>query len=275
MSAPSLLDRLRTAAAGSLTRGLGLGLALGMPVGPLQLSQALAQPLPASAAIPEVSGQSSSALSEERARLAANRILEALRSGTATSRYAQFAPSLQRMTSPELVQSQIRRMPRLLSWRLGTIQPGVDSSLVEATLETSAGQRQLTMVMDADGKLEAYHFDVADRPAEDVARRFVQALIEGRFLTASGLLSAETQLEIPASTLQAKWQNLQRYTGTVQGIQKVLRAESTTEQKLVLVTTRFNRLTDSLFIIMDGANQIIGVDFPTDQAGGSKTSTPR
>lgn len=267
MFAPSLPPAFRA----SLGRALAAALALGLPAAVAQPQAPLSSP---SLRLRETV-QPSSALSEERARESANRILEALRSGTATSRYAQFAPSLQRMTSPELVQAQIRRMPRLLSWRLGSIQPGFDSSQVEATLLTSVGQRELTMVLDANGQLEAYHFDVSDRPAEDVARRFVQALIDGRFVAASGLLSADTQLEIPAATLQAKWQNLQLYTGTVRGIQKVLRAEDTADQKLVLVTTRFNRLTDSLFIIMDQANQIIGVDFPTDQPGGPKASTSR
>ncbi|MFN5194498.1 MAG: DUF3887 domain-containing protein [Cyanobacteriota bacterium] len=267
MSTPPLPERLRPWA---------WAMALALPV-------ALLGPRPVSAqspgvmpqAMPVARPQPSSALTEQRAREAAGRILEALRSGSAASRYEQFAPSLQRMTSPAMVQAQISRLPRLIGWHIGTIQPGVDSSMVDAHLVTSAGRRDLTMVIDANGRLEAYHFDVSDKPAEELARRFVQALIEGRFVLAGGLLSAETQLEIPASMLQAKWQTLQRSTGQVRGIQKVFRAEDTSDMKLILVTTRFNRLTDNLYIIMDRSNQIIGVDFPTDQPGGSKASTPR
>jgi hypothetical protein len=41
-------------------------------------------------------------------------------------------------------------------------------------------------------------------------------------------------------------------------------AGSTADQHLVLVNTEFNRLSDSLFVILDNNNQIIGVDFPSE-----------
>ena len=47
-------------------------------------------------------------------------------------------------------------------------------------------------------------------------------------------------------------------------INKVVEAGSTSDQHLVLVNTEFNRLSDSLFVILDNNNQIIGVDFPSD-----------
>lgn len=272
MSAPSSLvsrpARRRSPVASALL-ALGLGMAA-LPAGAQMPVMPHAKPKAMPAA-----GQPSSALSEQRARQAAERILTALRDGDADSRYAQFAPILQRMTSPAQVQARISRMPKLQSWTINAIQPGVDSSLVEARLRTAAGQRDLTMVIDGKGLLEAYHFDVSDLRAEEVARRFVQSLIEGRFLAASGLLSPELQLEIPAPTLQIKWQRLQRSTGNVQAIRKVLLAEGSSDQKLVLVTTEFTRLTDSLFVILDATNQIVGVDFPTDQAGAAKASTAR
>ena len=34
--------------------------------------------------------------------------------------------------------------------------------------------------------------------------------------------------------------------------------------RLVLVNTEFNRLSDSLFVILNSNNEIIGVDFPSD-----------
>ena len=47
-------------------------------------------------------------------------------------------------------------------------------------------------------------------------------------------------------------------------INKVVEAGSTSDQHLVLVNTEFNRLSDSLFVILDNNNQIIGVDFPSE-----------
>jgi hypothetical protein len=44
----------------------------------------------------------------------------------------------------------------------------------------------------------------------------------------------------------------------------VLRSESSGDQKLVLVKIEFRRITDTLFVILDGRNQIVGVDFPTE-----------
>ena len=41
-------------------------------------------------------------------------------------------------------------------------------------------------------------------------------------------------------------------------------AEGGGDQRLVLVNTEFNRLSDSLFVILNGNNDIIGVDFPSD-----------
>jgi len=47
-------------------------------------------------------------------------------------------------------------------------------------------------------------------------------------------------------------------------------AEQTKDGKLVLVNTEFNRLTDTLFVILNNKNQIIGVDFPNDPAKPQK-----
>ena len=123
------------------------------------------------------------------------------------------------------------------------------------------------LVIDATGLLEGYHLDASDQPAEAVARKFVEGLGKGRYVSARALLSPNLQEEIPAAKLQLKWQRLQRLTGDYVAIKQVLKAESTVDSKLVLVTTQFSRLTDSLFVILDSNNQIVGVDFPTEANG--------
>ena len=263
---PRPLQRLMTLPTTLL--GLVMASALGSQLAP---AAALAQQSGPATRIP----QPSAAVSEAKARAAAERILQALRSGTAEERFAQFAPGLQRMTTPQLVQSQIRRQPKVLSWKITTIAPGFDSSTVEAALQTSAGRRDLLMVIDANGQLEGYHFNVSDQQAEEVARRFVQAIVDGRYVSASGFLNPDLQLEIPPASWQRKWQNLQRVAGDYVRIRDVKRSENTSATKLVMVTIEFRRLTDNLYVILDSANEIIGVDFPTEPAGAATTPTSR
>jgi hypothetical protein len=208
--------------------------------------------------------QASSAMLEERTRAAAERILVALRNGDADVRYRQFAPSLQRMTSPTMIRERMATMPKVLRWSLGPVVPGQESSTITAHLITSSGPRDLLMVINANGQLEGYHFDAADLPAETVARQFVELISQGRYISANSLLSPALQSEIPPAVMQIKWQRLQRHTGDFVAIKQVFRSESSGDQKLVLVKSEFRRITDTLFVILDGRNQIVGVDFPTE-----------
>jgi hypothetical protein len=219
---------------------------------------------PAAAPAAAPADASSSALSEIRARQAAERILRVLQSRDANARFAQFAPELQRVTSPSMIAATMKTQPQLLSWTITSVQPGYDSSAVEATLRTSRGSRQLLMVINADGKLTGYHFNASDAPAEAVVRDFITALARGHFISASSFMSPTLQEEIPQSALQGKWLRLQRLTGNFLRIRRIARAENTPEMKLVIATLEFNRLTDNLFVILDDKNQIIGVDFPTE-----------
>jgi len=213
-------------------------------------------------------GQPSSAQSQEAARAAAERILQALQSRSATALYRLFSPNLQRMTSPALVQQRLRAMAPVRSWTIGQVEPGLDSNTVATRLRSGTGERNLLLVIDADGLLEGFHLDASDQAAEAVARRFVEDLSQGRYVSAQALLSPDLQAEIPADRLQIKWQRLQRLTGNYVAIRRVVRAESTIDSKLVLVTTGFQRLTDSLFVILDSNNRIVGVDFPSEPATG-------
>ena len=223
-------------------------------------------PVRAQAAAPAVApaSQASSAMVVARTKAAAERILVTLRNGDAISRYRQFAPSLQRMTSPAMIRQRMSTMPKLLSWTLGPVVPGQDSSTITTRLVTSAGPRELLMVIDANGLLEGYHFDAADQPAETVARQFVERISQGLYISANSLLSPELQSEIPPASMQIKWQRLQRLTGDFVAIKQVFRSEGSGDQKLVLVKSEFRRITDSLFVILNSRNQIVGVDFPTE-----------
>ncbi|MEB3257159.1 MAG: DUF3887 domain-containing protein, partial [Cyanobacteriota bacterium] len=188
----------------------------------------------------------SSAAVEQRARLAAERVLRAMRDGDAQARYVQFAPELQRMTSPYLVEMNMRRQPKILSWVITSVVPGMDSSTVEARLQTSAGERLVLMVIDDKGLLAGYHINVADQPAEKVVSEFMAAVTDGRFVAATSFLSPELQEEISPAILQRKWHQLQRNTGNFVVVKRVARSESTAELKLVLVNTQFTRTTDNL-----------------------------
>ncbi|MFM7641024.1 MAG: DUF3887 domain-containing protein [Cyanobium sp.] len=216
----------------------------------------------------------SAAAVEQRARSAAERVLKALREGDAQARYDQFAPELKRMTSPYLVAMNMRKQPKVLSWVITSVIPGIDSSTVEAKLQTSRGERTLLMVIDEKGLLAGYHINMADLPAEKVVADFMGALTDGRFVSASSFLSTELQEEIPPATLQRKWQQLQRNTGNFIKVRRIARSESTAELKLVLVNIQFTRTTDNLFVILDSTNQIVGVDFPTDPPLATPSAQP-
>lgn len=240
-----------------LAAGAGLGLPLTLAV--LNVAVPPLQAAPGAAT-------NSSAMSEAQARAAATRILEAIQRKDANARYSQFAPSLQRVSSPEMVATTLRTQPTLLRWTITQVVPGLDSNMVEATLVTSAGTRHLVMVLDGQGRLEGYNVDRSDQKAEQVVRDFLTALTSGHFISASSFLSPRLQEEIPQSELQNKWQNLQKLAGQYQSVVRISPSESTTQERLVIATVKFNRITDNLFVVLDPANRIINVDFPAEPA---------
>jgi hypothetical protein len=250
--------RLRSART-SLSLGAALLIgAAAQPLLPALSTVALAQGAPAATA-----GKASN-LSVAEARAAASRILEAVKSGDANARYAQFSDELKAITSPSMVEATIRTQPRILSYQLLSVRSGIGTTTVEAELTTSAGERVMFIVLNDKGQIARYYVDRADDPTSKVAEQFVRALSTGNFITAHSFLSPQFQKDITPQALQAKWLNLQRVTGLFQEVGRVVEAESTPDSHLVLVNVRFNRLSDNLFVILDGSNQVTGVDFPSE-----------
>ena len=237
--------------------GLAMATALGGPIPPAlqaaDLTGALAQG-PAQASPP-----SGAAITK-----AANRVLEALRSGDANARYALFADALKRTSSPAMVANTMKTQPKVLSYRILRVLPGLSNSMVEATLITTAGSRDVVLVLNNAGQLAGFQNDNADQLSTDVVKRFVEALINGQFVTARSFLSLAIQDELTPSVLQAKWQRLQRVTGDAIKVRHLLLADSAPDQKLVIVSMDFQRLTDSLFVVLNDRNEITGVDFPNE-----------
>lgn len=240
---------------GLLALATGLSIGLGATPGALGTA-AWAQATKGTESLP--------ALSVDQARAAANRILEAVKNGDANLRYSQFSEELKAVSSPSMVATTMKTQPKLLSWTLLSVQSGLRNTTVEASLSTSRGQQDLFLVLNPEGKLSGYHLDLNDEAPSLVARRFVDALSSGHFISARSYLSLPLQKEIGASALQARWQQLQRQTGAFVRIRRAVEAGSDGDQRLVLVYTEFNRLSDSLFVILNASNDIIGVDFPSD-----------
>ena len=242
----------------SLGLGASLLLAGTSPIlSPLFSGAALAQPS---------SGTTAPTLSVAEARAAARRILDAVQRGDANARYAQFSDELKAMTSPSMVQATMRSQPKVLRYELLSVRSGLGTSTVEAELTTTAGKRVIFIVLNAQGQISRYYVDRADDPTSRVAGQFVQALSTGNFITAQSFLSPQFQKEVTPASLQAKWLNLQRLTGSFVQVGRVVEAESTPDARLVLVNVRFNRLSDNLFVILNPENQIVGIDFPQDAA---------
>jgi hypothetical protein len=199
--------------------------------------------------------QGQPALSVEQARAAANEILKAEQNRDAKARFSQFAPELQQVSSPGMVADTMAKRPRVLSWKLLSVQSGIQTTTVEASVVTTAGNQDLFIMLNPEGKLSGYYIDKTDQAPSKVAAQFVSA---------RSFFSPAMQKEVSAASLQARWQRLQQYTGNFMQVKRLVEAAENPEQRLVLVQTEFNRLTDNLFVILDANNLITGVDFPID-----------
>ena len=206
----------------------------------------------------------STALGVAEARTAVDAILDAIKRGDANARYNQFSDELKAVTSPQMVQNTMRTQPKLLSWKLLSVNTGLRNTTVEASLTTTKGNRDVFIVLNGAGKIVGYHFDRTDEASSQVALNFVKSLSSGQYISARSFLSLDLQKEISPEALQQKWQELQLLTGNFVKVTKAVEANSTASAKLVMVVTQFNRLTDSLFVILDATNTITGVDFPID-----------
>lgn len=213
------------------------------------------------------SAAASPALTVEQARAAAVRILEAIKTGDANARYAQFSDALKAVSSPSMVAATMRSQPKVIGYQLLSVRSGLTSSTVEAELRTARGNRVLFIVINGKGQIERYYVDRADDPTSKVALQFVQAISTGHFISAHSFLNPSFQKEISPASLQAKWLGLQRETGSFVKLGRAVEAESTPDMRLVLVNVQFNRLSDNLYVILDSSNEIIGVDFPEYPAG--------
>ncbi|PHX68442.1 MAG: DUF3887 domain-containing protein, partial [Cyanobium sp. Baikal-G2] len=169
----------------------------------LSITVAALPGVPGGAALAQ-SGAEQPALSIEAARAAANRILTAVKSLDANLRFSQFSEELKAVSSPSMVAETMRTQPKLLSWTLLSVQGGLRSTTVEASLTTSMGKRELFIVLNPEGKLAGYHLDVTDEAPSAVAKRFVTALSSGHFISARSFLSLPLQQEISASSLQTR-----------------------------------------------------------------------
>lgn len=206
-------------------------------------------------------------LSETAAKQAADQILEAVRQRDGQLRYSQFSTALQKTSSPSMVQGTLDQWPQLESWTIQSVRTGLSgNSSVEVLLESQNGSREATLVINPKGRLVAQLFNVADKDSTKVARAFIDAVSDGQFISARSLLALDLQKEISPQALQNKWLGLQKTTGNFQKIEKVMEAEHGSNGSLVLVTVRFNRMTDNIFVILNPAGQITGLDFPIDGA---------
>ena len=119
-------------------------------------------------------------------------------------------------------------------------------------------------MLNPQGKLSGYYIDKTDQAPSKVAAQFVKALSQGQYVSARSFFSPAMQKEVSAASLQAKWQRLQRVTGDAIKVRHLLLADSAPDQRLVIVSMDFQRLTDSLFVVLNDKNEITGVDFPNE-----------
>jgi hypothetical protein len=210
------------------------------------------------------SGVSQPALSVEQARAATNSILAVERRRDAEARFRQFSPELQATTSPAMIAETMAKRPAIRGWTLLSVQSGIQTTTVEASVDTAAGQQSLFIMLNPKGQISGYYIDRVDDAPSKVAAQFVKALSSGHYITARSFLTPALQQEISTEQLQARWQGLQRETGNFLKVNRVIEAGRNAEESLVLVNTTFNRLTDNLFVVLDANNLIFNVDFPNE-----------
>lgn len=204
------------------------------------------------------------ALSAETARSRAEALLEALRLRDSRRLFESLSGDVRRFTTVDAVQQRINQLAPFSSAAVVEVLSGADDSTIKAELLSAGQRRPLTLVLDPRGQLIAWRFDSTQLPIEELARSFITELAAGQVVPARSRLSLPMQEEMPPGAIQARWQSLERRVGNFQEIKGTVVAHAGGEQQLVLVTTRFNRLTDNLFVIFDGKNRIIGIDFPID-----------
>lgn len=200
------------------------------------------------------------------AAAAAENILNVIQNGDAKARYAIFSDELKAVTSPALVARAMARQPKVLSWRITSVDAGLEHATVDALLQTSRGPQSVVLIIDDMGKLEAYQVDSAATPTTKVARDFITAVSKDQWVQARSFLSLGLQEEIPPGSLQAKWLGLQRQTGKFVKVRSIIEAQRNMNSRVVLVTMEFSRLNDTLLVIFDDRNQITGLDFPAEPA---------
>lgn len=233
-----------------------LALALGLSLGGGAALLSLAAPAAAQG------GPSALGVAESRSR--AETLLEALRQRNGQRLFASLAPEVRRFTTAQAVQARIDQLAPFQSARVLEVESGADDSTIKAELIAGEQRRPLTLVIDPMGQLIAWRFDSSQLPIESLARNFVAEVAAGQVLTARSRLSLRLQEELPPATITARWQGLERRVGAFKDIKGTVVAHAGGEQQLVLVTTRFARLTDNLFVIFDDRNRIVGIDFPND-----------
>ena len=204
------------------------------------------------------------AMSVAQASAAAESILNVIQSGDAEARYQVFSNDLKAVSSPALVAQAMARQPKVSSWRITSVDAGLDHATVDALLQTTKGPLAVVLILDQQGKLEAYHVDESASPSTTVARNFVSAVIKGQFVQARSFMSLPLQEEITPRALQSKWLNLQRQTGNFVRLRRIVEAERTPGARIVLVNMEFTRFNDTLFVIFDDRNEIVGLDFPAE-----------
>jgi len=205
-------------------------------------------------------------MSVAKASAAAEAILNVIQSGSAEDRYQMFSSDLKAVTSPALVARAMARQPKVTGWQITSVDAGLEHATVDAVLDTSKGSRNVVLVIDQQGKLVAFQFDESTLALTAVANNFVTAVIKGQFVQARSFLSLPLQAEIGAGSLQSKWLNLQRQAGNFVRVRRVIEADRSPGSRVVLVTMEFTRLNDTLFVILDDRNQIVGLDFPAEPA---------
>lgn len=134
-------------------------------------------------------------------------------------------------------------------------------SLVNASafLTVSLISLQAFIVPTPKAIAQTSFYSPSENNLQQKAEKFVNALSQQKFDDATKDLNQSVKKEWTAFNVQQYWQDLLKQTGK---FQKQIKSTQV-NQNLVLVTIKFDKVTEDLFVIFDSQGNITGVDFPT------------
>ena len=203
-------------------------------------------------------------LTPAQATAAAELLLEALKNRQGDVMHDALAAPVQTSVDMNTVQERLNQRAAIDATRVVSVNPGYNTTTIDAVVTTASGDEGVLMVLDEDGKLLAWKWSDRIQPIETTALDFTRDLAAGRWIAARSKMSLQLQEELAPGDLERKWTKLSQVSGGFRKVKDAVIAHQGGDQQLVLVAVAFGQATTNLFVIFDASGRIINVDISRD-----------